>query len=596
MARGRLWRFLIRFRRLYRAAMWLGLGILGVGLLALLVLSFGLRYGFTRLPEPEPGVVLRDPRELRWSEVSPSNAWYWVRELQRKQAGQSNGLERADDYLRDYAAVGVMGLTNRSVLARWDGGADRNPMANWREANALALEYYPRVIAAADSREPKPEGGSSGQFDDAFWPAKIGLLHCSVWLAAEAESKGDIPAALGHLMDGLRLRQALDSYCRLGMSALTAEFAWRRLVLEGPALPPPVARRLLEELRGMTNSLPSPESAFCYDIDTIGSFVTSKANYDLQEGEPMQFPWRELASSVGGFCSEATDVAIWSIGKSIGAETRDRPTFEGVERFKEPLQLVLEWYSCLLTRRQDLVCLHEAYYRGVVSRLRSGNWDAAARWRGSLRERHHWDVWWAWFDRPLVWMSWSHYPELARRLQDVRTRQMSIEACRLTLALRHYKDVRGDWPSSLAQLVPDILSSVPIDSRSGKPFQYDASAGIYGFSSTSEDPDVPLYLRRRVFRSTQVQDSLVEWNKRMEDAKRPQLIDPRMMVRYGLLPSGVAIRGREVLIPAGAETNQVIQDWLRGATLPDGWRFVTNRSSNVSSLTGEREPPESRSR
>jgi hypothetical protein len=64
-------------------------------------------------------------------------------------------------------------------------------------------------------------------------------------------------------------------------------------------------------------------------------------------------------------------------------------------------------------------------------------------------------------------------------------------ACRITvtaIALKRFQLQRGKWPDTLTDLVPEFISSVPIDPYDGKPLRYHPNAdGTYLLYSVAED-------------------------------------------------------------------------------------------------------------
>jgi hypothetical protein len=58
----------------------------------------------------------------------------------------------------------------------------------------------------------------------------------------------------------------------------------------------------------------------------------------------------------------------------------------------------------------------------------------------------------------------------------------SLRCAQVALAAERYRQKRGNWPQSLADLVPQYLSAVPLDPFDGKPLRYrktDRGAVVY---------------------------------------------------------------------------------------------------------------------
>jgi hypothetical protein len=248
-----------------------------------------------------------------------------------------------------------------------------------------------------------------------------------------------------------------------------------------------------------------------------------------------------------------------------------------------------------VTRTNDLDHMHRAYTAGVVARLRAGRTNEAIAWANSLLDR---PSWYELVDRPLVW----DVPQTAGSLQGcldrLRWRQVSLEACRLTLALRLYRETYGTWPQTLAQLAPEILPKVPADPFSGKPFLYRVGTHEYMLASvgmgdhpegwllsTNRLAESPIGYRKQVFGSGEPEAALA-W-KREQLARRP-MMDVQMLMRYGLLPKGLKIVGTNLIVPGvssgtssspPASTNRPMTDvrmLKRYGLLPQGMRIVAS--------------------
>ena len=75
-------------------------------------------------------------------------------------------------------------------------------------------------------------------------------------------------------------------------------------------------------------------------------------------------------------------------------------------------------------------------------------------------------------DRPAVWRSLESLPDPYTLEQGQRFWLEYLESCRLTLALRLFRDASGSWPDRLDELAPGILTVVPTDPVTRAPFRY----------------------------------------------------------------------------------------------------------------------------
>lgn len=153
----------------------------------------------------------------------------------------------------------------------------------------------------------------------------------------------------------------------------------------------------------------------------------------------------------------------------------------------------------------------------------------------------------------------------------------SLETCRLTLALRLYKDRHGVWPERLEELVPEFLPAVPIEPCSGLPLDYRRPGGgwrvrpgpyhdyyagrdeilaqrmttHYDLRLSGFRPAPGERLRAPLCSSEEAKEAPVQWEQRLRaeqaEAKRlaeqaaggptlPRMMDVRILQRYGLIP------------------------------------------------------------
>ena len=81
-------------------------------------------------------------------------------------------------------------------------------------------------------------------------------------------------------------------------------------------------------------------------------------------------------------------------------------------------------------------------------------------------------------------------------LEQKCTRNISVAATRLLLALKGYKMDKGGLPETLDELVPAYIEAVPPDDFDGRPFRYSASRKVIysvGKNLTDDGGDDPAY-------------------------------------------------------------------------------------------------------
>ena len=76
------------------------------------------------------------------------------------------------------------------------------------------------------------------------------------------------------------------------------------------------------------------------------------------------------------------------------------------------------------------------------------------------------------FDRPTTWRVTELLPDPRQFLQSGQRWRAGLESCRLTLALRMFKETHSHWPDKLWELSPGILEAVPLDPLTGGAFEY----------------------------------------------------------------------------------------------------------------------------
>jgi hypothetical protein len=135
-------------------------------------------------------------------------------------------------------------------------------------------------------------------------------------------------------------------------------------------------------------------------------------------------------------------------------------------------QLVLT-LQAWVARPEDFKAAREASVSLTVAALRSGALpprDSRPAWVPGNPSPRPW--WRRVLDRPAVWRSLESLPDPYTLEQGQRFWLEYLESCRLTLALRLFRDASGSWPDRLDELAPGILPFVPTDPVTRAPFRY----------------------------------------------------------------------------------------------------------------------------
>jgi hypothetical protein len=479
------------------------LGVCGaaLGLLTALVIFYGWRYGFTPLPDPVPGVRLGAMSQVEWPADSTNNAWYWACEANRG-APTGEQVRPVMALCTTWTVFGLAALTNREALAQHF--VDRAQLEKCLEA----------ALRCGSSEEPPGDWRATERAapESPYWPPR--LFHAAgrlwfypLWLAAEAEAKGDTRSAFIHLAAARQLEARLYSGLRSPSPyAGRLAAAWRRLALAGPPVTPAEARALLEIRVMPTNALSTLEATL------------------RQEGA-------RLEAKLVANGEKEREVGLWN----------------GLSR--------------RAARPADFERLVRAYCGQVLSRLEAGRWEDALATATALRRRWKERGWLQRsVDRPAVWAALTEASSPEAGLVGWKQQAVLSQSCRLALALRCYREAHQVWPERLEQLVPEFLTAVPADPFTGEPFGYHRgtnwwvlwSVGLTRLKPPLDAPRATLSPPgasgiRSVFYSTEAEKAQAWWEQ-MQPAQRAEMlqglggasseiIGPRGLRHHGVLPS-----------------------------------------------------------
>lgn len=444
-------------RRVARRRRWLRRGTLAVGTalaLLMVLILWGWRYGFTRLPKLVVEVQLPEVEMLDWDALPPDCAWGPVRELAEHSDIQT--WWRQSETLRELTASAWIeeGAINRDGVLI---------LSNWLAAKPPVEAAFDRMLAAP---RPPPARGTLESADRTLRLLGWVPLARAVIACPDAGDAGQSEAALRHLITGFafyaRLTPQSDFaaiFDERGPREVDATLgrAFRGLVLHGPTLEPAVGRALLEELHRVTNGILPFEAAYALRVQ--------------RAREERDADRRDLAADVRralSWCAFALRRDVADVGKATGSwfgsgSFELPPTFKAAGHLRRPLSALAVWAQEAVAREVDF----ESIWRVRLERSL-----AAVVKPDSPTIPTRSPEWLRWLDRPAVWNSTRHLPRPDTVLSELGEFLGTVEACRLALALRLYQNRAGDWPDSLEQLVPDLLPAVPVDALSGKPLRY----------------------------------------------------------------------------------------------------------------------------
>jgi hypothetical protein len=514
-------------------------------LVAVACALYAWRYGFRPLPPIDPKGIAPNPYSIAWTDLTPDHPWYWVRRLRDLPDLRGNSGNPLDQLAKAYAEEGLGAVPNWAEAMQWI------------EDHPLLPECFERSRSASDHRPINRLFPDEDTEEVSGWSVWATLAAYPVLLAAEAERRGETPTAFRSLLEGWRLEQSLwpdNVGCNHEYAAV-----WRRLALTAPLPATSDTTKLLAELGELVDNAPPLEEAFLRQVWERREQRVTKA---VHVG-PWGSPWQRARHEFRSLFDDVAEFARWLPRRLIGETSEERESLAGLEAMARPLIVTCVATMVSVTRTNDLDHMYNAYAAGVVARLRAGQTNEAVAWAESLRDRRHGAMRW-WIDRPLVWgvPAAAGSPEWC--LDRIRWGQLSLEACRLTLALRLYRETHGTWPETLAALAPEILPAVPPDPLSGKPFLYRLDTNGYVFASVGhgDHPEGWLLSPRRLAESSTTHHKHVfgsaepEATSAYRKQRREEAMDVRFLMRYGLLPKGTVIRGTNVALPNGTVMSQ----------------------------------------
>lgn len=477
-----------------------------LSLLALLVCGLGWRYGFTPLPAPAPGVEFQPVAEVTWDGVGAENCWYWFRELDRGFRDENRAVLAAGTAVPPDPAQGAGTWTQMAeayARSAKSPAATSDRLDRWLADHPQVEHCFRAVLESSDNRSPKPASLTEVQ-------RALLLSHYPLVQAARQEARGDGVAALHALVRAWTFQARLTPLAEFsglfderGVEQVNVLVArpWRRLALSLPTLPAADGKEILAELAKVPQAMTGLEEAY-----------RRLATRSLADAHGRSAPgWSRVQLSFRGASLRLRQdfgrLFAAAIERVMGGRQASELNLQGVRHFGRPFAELLGALQQTAARREDFAALERAWLTRALAQLRQDrtvgpaspaapSWPARNRWSWLRRQ----------LDRPAVWNSVQGLPTANALRETTDTWLVYLESCRLTLALRLFRDQHGAWPDRLDQLVPDLLPAVPIDPFTGQPFGYERqnegwqlwSVGPAGHRPTAAEATQP---PQRLFRS-----------------------------------------------------------------------------------------------
>ncbi len=435
---------------------------------------YGWRFGFSRLPETAPGSIPSEAELFVAADRPASNFWYWIRELARTNAlradapppRSSMATPRPAGRPRTRAGAPTP-AENRMALAL-SAASVPTDLAGWVSSRPEIAECLNGALSAPDRRPPR-----SLTRDDVV--AYKLLLHASLWQAAGAEQAADMAGAVRAYVQAWRLLAVVvppnefpELFDERGGEEVNAELArpFRRTVLDGPALSPVAAAASLRDLEQTMLGAGRPAESYARLATRERPAMLAARAAD----------WRRAtrAFRTAGLLmrQDFFHLVMDLLARVAGRRGVDSPNYHAALYLIRPVQEVVFSAQAVAARPDDFEQIQQANLGQAVAALRSGALPSpgSAPWMPGYHRQRSW--WRRVFDRPAVWRAAEALPAPQFTLESGHWWRVQLESCRLTLALRVFKDRHGFWPDRLDVLVPGVLPTLPMDPFSGRPFPY----------------------------------------------------------------------------------------------------------------------------
>jgi len=209
--------------------------------------------------------------------------------------------------------------------------------------------------------------------------------------------------------------------------------------------------------------------------DAENSFVTERAwaATEIQNARASHSAYEKaigagFASSGPADWSEFMDRARWTIGEAMW---RSSWSYAEELYLLKNNQIILEAVRTMQTNRSGDYKV---------------DYDAMAARSSKMTDSHAGGVFFNALDIPDIGELWIS--DSSKRLQSVLRMEAARDVVVAAIALKRFQLKHGQWPESLAEVVPEFLHAVPIDPYDGKPLRYRPNGnGTYLLYCVGED-------------------------------------------------------------------------------------------------------------
>lgn len=464
-------------RRFKKALLRLALLLAAIALCCL----WGWRYGFTSLPAPvsESGEFAKPVP--RWEDLGDSNCWYWIREfgsarLYPRSRGRQpgGGGLRLDELMPAIEAWGRSGapFSERAQAAR-----------QWIEDQPELGRHFEQVIGAPDRRLPT---------GPAPWKRANGLI-LGVYPMARAvgaEARGEIVEALDSMTEAWAFQACLvpvsqnaELFNERGVEQLDTWLVqpWRRLALGPAPIPTEAGTRLLARLDEVAQTLPSAETVY---REMLGRVLTAPGRAERADWHRVRSAYR---IAVLRLRQESSWLMAGGIERIFGGRRPAEVRIVGARHLLRPLSEGLMACQAAVARPADRRRVRDAWLHAALAVARDHrppgltttpepHLPAGAGWTRR------------WLDRPAAWRAADGLPRPEPIRAELSAWWLYLAECRLTLALRLYRDRHGDWPGRLDDLVPEFLPGVPANPFGPVELSYERQKDTWRLRRTGHRP------------------------------------------------------------------------------------------------------------
>jgi hypothetical protein len=358
----------------------------------------------------------------------------------------ANELERAEHAARRARAEATL-RDRRSEIALLREAAARPVFGRRPDAPGTHRETEDVAFFGEPTPEKAPDEPWLGGMMSVLLPELVGIRHAGVLLVADAklaESEGDFARAAADLAAVLGIaRHASEGGTLINQLVAAAQrtrFARETVALlerSGERMPADALRRLADAIAAV------PPSAFRADLAVERMFFE-----DL-----IQRSFSDDGNGDGTLLYRAE----WELGPLMNAV---EPT--SAESALFAMLSPAAWLSA--PRRAETLEQHQRWIEAFDAESARPGWDRGtidARFEVEVRQGPSANAFLA-LMMPAIW-------GVKEVLREVKT---DVDAAAIATALARFRVERGVWPTSLEELVPTYLATLPIDRETDLPLRY----------------------------------------------------------------------------------------------------------------------------